>query len=81
MPFFGKVFAKSLKEYQWLQKSAEDFPDAKTLEELFRKAGLVAVEQSQVILPLNPKNLNQIFVLVKSNRSIKNKNFEEKYAL
>ena len=44
MPFFGKVFAKSLKEYQWLQKSAEDFPDAKTLEELFRKAGFVAVE-------------------------------------
>ena len=43
MPFLGKVFAKSLKEYQWLQKSAENFPDAKALALLFSKAGFSTV--------------------------------------
>ncbi len=43
MPFLGKVFAKSLKEYQWLQESAENFPDAKALAQLFRKAGFSTV--------------------------------------
>ncbi len=43
MPFLGKVFAKSLKEYQWLQKSAENFPDAKALALLFTKAGFSSV--------------------------------------
>ncbi|GBG97151.1 demethylmenaquinone methyltransferase [Lactococcus termiticola] len=39
MPAFGRIFAKSYKEYQWLQKSAQDFPDAKTLKGLFEEAG------------------------------------------
>ena len=43
MPFLGKVFAKSLKEYQWLQKSAENFPDAKALALLFSEAGFSTV--------------------------------------
>ena len=43
MPLFGKLFAKSLKEYQWLQKSAQDFPDAKTLKALFEEAGFISV--------------------------------------
>ena len=43
MPFLGKIFAKSLKEYQWLQKSAENFPDAKALALLFSKVGFSAV--------------------------------------
>ncbi|MFK4912740.1 MULTISPECIES: demethylmenaquinone methyltransferase [Lactococcus] len=43
MPFLGKVFAKSLREYQWLQKSAENFPDAKALALLFSKAGFSTV--------------------------------------
>ena len=28
MPMFGKLFAKSYKEYSWLQESAKDFPRA-----------------------------------------------------
>jgi len=40
MPLFGKLFAKSYKEYSWLQESQRDFPDAKKLAEMFREAGL-----------------------------------------
>lgn len=43
MPLFGKLFARSFKEYQWLQKSAQDFPDAKVLKKLFEKAGFSEV--------------------------------------
>ncbi|WP_374722469.1 demethylmenaquinone methyltransferase [Peribacillus tepidiphilus] len=39
MPFFGKIFAKSYKEYSWLQESARDFPGMKELAELFKQAG------------------------------------------
>lgn len=44
MPMFGRVFAKSPKEYQWLQQSAQDFPDAKTLKGLFEQAGFNKVD-------------------------------------
>jgi demethylmenaquinone methyltransferase/2-methoxy-6-polyprenyl-1,4-benzoquinol methylase len=37
---FGKIFAKSYKEYSWLQESARDFPGMKELASLFEKAGL-----------------------------------------
>ena len=40
MPFFGKVFAKSYKEYSWLQESAKDFPGMKELATMFKNAGL-----------------------------------------
>lgn len=40
MPMFGKLFAKSFKEYSWLQESARDFPGMKELASLFEKAGL-----------------------------------------
>lgn len=43
MPLFGKVFAKSYKEYSWLQESARDFPGMKELAELFKEAGLTNV--------------------------------------
>lgn len=39
MPLFGKVFAKSYKEYSWLQESARDFPDAEELAQMFWRAG------------------------------------------
>ncbi|MEK3797561.1 demethylmenaquinone methyltransferase [Peribacillus sp. FSL H8-0477] len=39
MPVFGKLFAKSFKEYSWLQESARDFPGMKQLEEMFKAAG------------------------------------------
>ncbi|UXR79256.1 MULTISPECIES: demethylmenaquinone methyltransferase [unclassified Staphylococcus] len=35
MPLFGKLFAKSKSEYEWLQQSAFDFPDRETLKKLF----------------------------------------------
>lgn len=43
MPLLGKVFAKSYAEYNWLQKSAQNFPDAKTLKKLFEQAGFSEV--------------------------------------
>ncbi|HEC2173840.1 TPA: demethylmenaquinone methyltransferase [Staphylococcus delphini] len=35
MPIFGKIFAKSKQEYEWLQQSAFDFPDCETLKKMF----------------------------------------------
>lgn len=40
MPLFGKIFAKSYKEYSWLQESANDFPGMKKLKKMFEQAGL-----------------------------------------
>ncbi|WP_312098562.1 demethylmenaquinone methyltransferase [Niallia sp.] len=40
MPLFGKLFAKSYKEYSWLQESARDFPGMKELADMFKEAGL-----------------------------------------
>jgi demethylmenaquinone methyltransferase / 2-methoxy-6-polyprenyl-1,4-benzoquinol methylase len=39
MPAFGKIFAKSYKEYSWLQESARDFPGMKELAGMFTAAG------------------------------------------
>ncbi|AYA76840.1 bifunctional demethylmenaquinone methyltransferase/2-methoxy-6-polyprenyl-1,4-benzoquinol methylase [Bacillus sp. Y1] len=39
MPLFGRVFAKSYREYSWLQESARDFPGVKELAGLFKQAG------------------------------------------
>jgi len=44
MPVFGKLFAKSYKEYSWLQESARDFPGMKELANMFREAGLKDIE-------------------------------------
>ncbi|MEK5039260.1 demethylmenaquinone methyltransferase [Sporosarcina sp. FSL K6-3457] len=43
MPAFGKIFAKSYKEYSWLQESADDFPGKKQLAQLFTEAGFAGV--------------------------------------
>lgn len=43
MPLFGKIFAKSYKEYSWLQESAKDFPGMKKLKEMFEEAGFTNV--------------------------------------
>ncbi|CEG27657.1 demethylmenaquinone methyltransferase [Bacillus sp. B-jedd] len=43
MPVFGKLFAKSYKEYSWLQESARDFPGARELAGMFEKAGFKQV--------------------------------------
>ncbi|MBS4199507.1 demethylmenaquinone methyltransferase [Bacillus sp. FJAT-49732] len=43
MPLFGKFFAKSFKEYSWLQESARDFPGSEELAQMFWKAGFVDV--------------------------------------
>lgn len=39
MPFFGKLFAKSYKEYSWLNESTMNFPGMKELVEMFKQAG------------------------------------------
>ncbi|MDA1475324.1 demethylmenaquinone methyltransferase [Bacillus changyiensis] len=44
MPVFGKLFAKSFKEYSWLQESAREFPGMKKLAGLFEEAGLENVQ-------------------------------------
>lgn len=44
MPLFGKLFAKSYKEYAWLHESTKDFPNKKELTKLFKKAGFNTVD-------------------------------------
>lgn len=39
MPIFGKIFAKSKDEYEWLQQSTFDFPGKEKLKRLFTQAG------------------------------------------
>ena len=43
MPMFGKLFAKSYKEYAWLSESADDFPGMKKLAVMFQQAGFEKV--------------------------------------
>lgn len=43
MPIFGKLFAKSYKEYSWLQESARSFPGMKELAKMFGEAGFKEV--------------------------------------
>ncbi|MFF2449949.1 demethylmenaquinone methyltransferase [Neobacillus sp. NPDC058068] len=44
MPMFGKLFAKSYKEYSWLQESARDFPGMRELARMFELAGFAQVK-------------------------------------
>ncbi|GIN85661.1 demethylmenaquinone methyltransferase [Heyndrickxia sporothermodurans] len=44
MPMMGKLFAKSYKEYSWLQESARDFPGIKELANMFEKAGFQNIQ-------------------------------------
>jgi demethylmenaquinone methyltransferase/2-methoxy-6-polyprenyl-1,4-benzoquinol methylase len=44
MPLLGRLFAKSYKEYSWLQESARDFPDKKELRQMFLDAGFSKVQ-------------------------------------
>ncbi|CAH2715738.1 Demethylmenaquinone methyltransferase [Neobacillus rhizosphaerae] len=44
MPMFGKLFAKSYKEYSWLQESARDFPGMRELAHMFELAGFDEVK-------------------------------------
>ncbi|HWL22772.1 MAG TPA: demethylmenaquinone methyltransferase [Ureibacillus sp.] len=43
MPMFGKLLAKSYKEYSWLQESANEFPGMKKLAAMFEQAGFSKV--------------------------------------
>lgn len=43
MPVFGKIFAKSYKEYAWLQESTESFPGRRELKRMFEQAGMEKV--------------------------------------
>jgi len=43
MPILGKIFAKSYREYSWLQESARNFPDAERLAGYFEAAGFRGV--------------------------------------
>ncbi|MEN0643435.1 demethylmenaquinone methyltransferase [Alkalicoccobacillus gibsonii] len=40
MPLAGRIFAKSHKEYSWLQESTQTFPSKQQLASLFQEAGL-----------------------------------------
>lgn len=44
MPVLGRLFAKSYKEYSWLQESARDFPGKKELRQMFLDAGFSKVQ-------------------------------------
>ncbi|SES80611.1 2-octaprenyl-6-methoxy-1,4-benzoquinone methylase /demethylmenaquinone methyltransferase [Oceanobacillus limi] len=44
MPLFGRLFAKSYKEYAWLHESAKNFPDKSELKQMFLEAGFSQVE-------------------------------------
>ena len=39
MPLFGRIFAKSYREYAWLNESTENFPNKEKLKKMFMEAG------------------------------------------
>ncbi len=43
MPLFGRLFAKSYQEYNWLHESAKDFPGKDELKAMFQEAGLTNI--------------------------------------
>src|SRR5690625_2865184 len=44
MPLFGRLFAKSYKEYAWLHESAKNFPDKYELKKMFLEVGFNKVK-------------------------------------
>ncbi|MFL6554485.1 MAG: demethylmenaquinone methyltransferase, partial [Bacillus sp. (in: firmicutes)] len=44
MPMFGKLLAKSYREYSWLHESARDFPGMRELAKMFEQAGFKDVK-------------------------------------
>ncbi|KYG32856.1 demethylmenaquinone methyltransferase [Alkalihalobacillus trypoxylicola] len=44
MPLFGKLLAKSYKEYSWLNESTQTFPGRDELKRLFEEVGFSPVE-------------------------------------
>jgi len=44
MPLFGKLLAKSYREYAWLHESARDFPGTRELAKMFEQAGFKDVK-------------------------------------
>ncbi|WP_047980043.1 demethylmenaquinone methyltransferase [Ornithinibacillus contaminans] len=44
MPLFGRIFAKSYKEYAWLNESTRNFPDKNRLKQMFLEAGFTSVQ-------------------------------------
>jgi demethylmenaquinone methyltransferase/2-methoxy-6-polyprenyl-1,4-benzoquinol methylase len=44
MPVFGKLLAKSYREYAWLHESARNFPGMKELAKMFEEAGFGEVK-------------------------------------
>lgn len=44
MPLLGRLFAKSYKEYSWLQESAKDFPGKRELKQMFMDVGFSHVD-------------------------------------
>ncbi|CQR46693.1 Demethylmenaquinone methyltransferase [Paraliobacillus sp. PM-2] len=44
MPVFGRLLARSYKEYAWLHESAKTFPGKKELKKMFEDAGLTSVQ-------------------------------------
>ncbi|WP_010095915.1 demethylmenaquinone methyltransferase [Ornithinibacillus scapharcae] len=44
MPLFGRIFARSYKEYAWLNESTRNFPDKQRLKQMFMEAGFSTVQ-------------------------------------
>lgn len=44
MPLFGRIFARSYKEYAWLNESTRNFPDKHKLKQMFKEAGFSDVQ-------------------------------------
>ncbi|EHJ08275.1 demethylmenaquinone methyltransferase [Staphylococcus simiae] len=44
MPVFGKLFAKSKDEYEWLQQSTFNFPGKEQLKRMFEQAGFTNIK-------------------------------------
>jgi len=65
VPFLGQIFTGNTEAYLWLQESTWNFPDKKTLEDQFKKAGFenIVIHQylgGAAVLHLGIKPLSRV---------------------
>ena len=85
MPIFGKLFAKSKEEYEWLQQSTFNFPGKEELKRMFEEAGFINVRVRsftgallQCTLAIKKKIIPKVINVAKLNMNNEIKKVEQR---
>lgn len=85
MPIFGKLFAKSKEEYEWLQQSTFNFPGKEELKRMFEEADFINVRVRsftgallQCTLAIKKKIIPKVINVAKLNMNNEIKKVEQR---